>query len=103
MNDGPLPEDGGRQFERTGLAWVRTGLAVTAVALLLVRESGAGPRRVVVSVAAVGALALALAIAVVRSERLIERPRRAQAQRWQTRGLVIALLVLQLAGLVIVW
>jgi uncharacterized membrane protein YidH (DUF202 family) len=96
----PVAEDGGRQFERTSLAWVRTGLSVLAVALLLVRQAG----RDLVSVAplVIAVVSSALAITAVRRGRLEHRSRSAQPPPSQVLGMAMCVLVLGIAALFIV-
>jgi uncharacterized membrane protein YidH (DUF202 family) len=99
---GPVPEDGGRQFERTAFAWLRTALALTAVALLLVREAGQGDDARWAGFVAVGALVIGLAVSVFRSEVLDLRSPGVEAPSWLMQTLVGVVLGLQLASLIVV-
>lgn len=99
---GGVPEDGGRQFDRTMLAWARTGLVFTVTALLLARGVERPFEPPVVGAAAVVSLALATAVVLVRTQRLARRPAAAEARPWVMGGLVVAVLILQAAAVVAV-
>ena len=99
---GPVVGDGGRQHERTALAWLRTALALTAASLLLIRDARTGDDGRLLAVLVVCALAAGLAVADVRSEVLVLRPDPAEAPWWVVQVLVGALVALQLASFVVV-
>lgn len=95
----PVPEDGGRQFERTSLAWLRTALATTGVAVLIVRSADEGAERwIVLAICATG-LAIALGAAAARTSDLRLRRAAATPNRWVTAGFTAAILLMQTAGL----
>ncbi len=100
MSDVPVVEDGGRQFERTSLAWIRTALSVLAVSLLLIREAGAV--RVPVSTMAIAVVVSGLAVTVVRRARLEHRSRSAEPPPFQVLGMSMCVFVLGMAAVLIV-
>ena len=92
-------EDGGRQFERTALAHLRTMLAAALVGLLIVRESGEGVERVVAITGAVVGVLGAVAAGFARHEAL---HRRSVAGGQAVVAIVAAVGLLQVVALVVV-
>ena len=71
MSDDPSADyPGGRQHERTTMAWLRTALAAVAVGLLTVRVAEPGRERWLVAVGAAIGVGGILAVAWQRTRRL---------------------------------
>ncbi len=98
-----MPDDGGRQYERTAIAWLRTALAVTAVALLILRESDPGAERWVVGICIAGALVAAMSAVVKRTQLLHQRQPAATCDRGTAVALTGALMAMQSAALVLLF
>jgi uncharacterized membrane protein YidH (DUF202 family) len=95
--------DHGASAERTRLAWRRTGLSATAVALLTARPAfapHAGAVRTLAAAAAMAAWAALIALAYRRSRRLETRPPRA-SRRTVTAYAVITMGFAVLGGFVV--
>ncbi len=96
-------DDRGLQFERTTLAWWRTGLATVAVGVLVARQSDPGAERWLAAIGVGAALLAAVALATMRMRQLERRePAAAAPGRRATMGLAGALAVLQLVAAVLV-
>jgi Domain of unknown function (DUF202) len=96
-------EDGGRQFERTELAWWRTLLATVAVALLILRQTDPGLERVLAVVAVGLAAVAALCLGTARMGVLERRSVAAAGPRQATTiGLALALGAMQLVATLLV-
>ena len=93
-------ESGGLQYERTALAHWRTMLAAAAVGLLIVRQSEQGAERVIATLGVATALFVLGAIGFLRQAALHHG--RAPARHRTMAGVLAALVVLQVTGLVVV-
>jgi uncharacterized membrane protein YidH (DUF202 family) len=103
MTDSVPPDDevGGRQHERTSLAWVRTALASVAVGLFMLRVTDPGAERWLVAAASTLGVLGVVAVAGERTRRLRHEwtPR-----AWSPPGstiVVASLLLLDAAGLLL--
>jgi Domain of unknown function (DUF202) len=94
-------EAGGRQHERTSLAWLRTVLAALAVGLFMVRQADPGTERWLVAAAA--AVALLGFLAALRERTAVLAQRRAVVAPARFGGAVMlgSLVLLDLAGLLL--
>ncbi|MDI6097752.1 DUF202 domain-containing protein [Actinoplanes sp. NEAU-A12] len=89
---GQVGRDPGASAVRTRLAWRRTGLSATVVALLTVRPAfapGAGPAAWLVAAAAMAGWALAVALALHRARGLRSRFPRPAPRSVRAYALVI--------------
>ena len=100
-----LPWDPGLQPERTALAWVRTGLALTVVSLLLTRlTAGSGALALAVGLCGM-AVGAALVVAQSRRHRRTDtllRSGRLRPALGASAGLVVAVVLLAAAALFLV-
>ncbi len=100
---GPPGDDeaGGRQHERTSLAWLRTVLAALAVGLFMVRQADPGTERWLVATAA--AVALLGFLAALRERTAVLAQRRGVVAPARFGGAVMlgSLVLLDLAGLLL--
>jgi hypothetical protein len=94
-------EVGGRQHERTSLAWLRTVLAALAVGLFMVREADPGTERWVVAAAAAFALLGFLAALRERTALLGRRPAVVAPARFAGVVMLGSLVLLDLTGLLV--
>jgi hypothetical protein len=96
-------EDGGRQHERTSLAWLRTVLAAVAVGLFMIRQADPGVERALIAAAAAVALLGILAALRARTAVLAERRVVVAPARFDGAVIVGSLVLLDLAGLLLVF
>lgn len=110
MSGGPTPSarphtrDPGASAERTRLAWRRTGLSATAVALLAVRPAfhpDAGPATFLIAAAAMACWAALIAVAYRRSHGLKAWPPR-PGQRTVSTYALITVVMTALATTVVI-
>jgi hypothetical protein len=94
-------EAGGRQHERTSLAWLRTVLAAAAVGLFMVRQADPGVERRLI--AAAGATALIGILAALRERTAVLAERSVVVAPARFGGAVVlgSLVLLDLAGLIV--
>jgi uncharacterized membrane protein YidH (DUF202 family) len=103
VTDSVPPDDevGGRQLERTSLAWVRTALASVAVGLFMVRVTDPGAERWVVAAAATLGVLGVVAVARERTGRLRHEGTPPAWSRPGSTIVVVSLLLLDAAGLLL--